>query len=71
MTKMKPPAFAYPIINVIGKQEIIYTDLLNHVPLIEMYGDLNRVAGEVHKLIALSIISTKKRTRQRRVTIPC
>ena len=60
MAKMEPPAYGYPIIKAVGKQGITYTDLLIHAPLVEMYGDLNRVAGEVHKLIALSVISTEK-----------
>ena len=56
----EPPVFAYQIIETIGESGMHYSTLLNHEPLIEGYGDVNRLAGEVHKLIALQIITTEK-----------
>ena len=55
-----PPVFAYQIIETVGDLGIHYSDLLNHKPLVERYGDVNRLAGEIHKLIALQMIVTEK-----------
>ncbi len=56
----EPPVFAYQIIETIGESGMDYSELLNREPLIEMYGDLNGLASEVHKLIALEVIITEK-----------
>ena len=48
------------IITAIGKNKIDYATLLNDEHLLELYGDVNLMAGEVHKLIALNAISTEK-----------
>ena len=59
-TVAQPPIFAYQIIETLGSSGMHYSTLLNHKPLIERYGDVNKLAGEIHKLIALQIVVTKK-----------
>ena len=57
---VEPPIFGYQIIETIGEHGMDYSTLLNHKPLINRYGDINILAGEVHKLIALQIVITEK-----------
>ena len=57
---VESPVFAYQIMETIGNHGMDYSTLLNHKPLIERYGDINKLAGESHKLIALQIIIAEK-----------
>ena len=54
------PIFPYQVIETIGESGMIYTTLLNYPSLLEIYKDINIVAGELHKLIALQIVVTEK-----------
>lgn len=55
----EPPLFPYPVIELIGSKVMHYSALLNSADLIKQYGNVNILAGEIHKLITLRIVEAE------------
>ena len=49
----------YSVLEAIPKEEgALYTTLLNYQSLLTRYSDVNSLASEIHKIIALALVKT-------------